>query len=160
MCVCVGVRLHPLWYNCFCQSCAVHECAYLAKQPLAENAGHLGQVQTTENVSPANHSLPRSACSRGEGGGKMWNISSFLMRNASVWELRVFKGWKSDLRGKSNPKQAECSPFFLSLRFPRQRVEPPNRDVSVISSVRWTVPGEAITLNRFTADTDPASYRC
>lgn len=62
--------------------------------------------------------------------------------------------------GEIKPKTGGMQPVFLSLRFPRQRVEPPNRDVSVISSVRWTVPGEAITLNRFTADTDPASYRC
>lgn len=89
VCVCVCARLHLLWDNCFCQSCAVHECSYLPKQPLAENAGHLGKVQTTENVSPANHTLPRSKCSWGGGGQK--NVEHFQLFN----EERLRVGVKS-----------------------------------------------------------------
>lgn len=56
-------------------------------------------------------------------------------------------------------KQAEKSPFSC-VQGSSGSAEPPSRDVSVISSVRWTVPGEAITLNRFTADTLASSSRC
>lgn len=82
------------------------------------------------------------------------------MRKASIWELRVLKERNSDLKGekqrKKNRKKNTKQPVSLSLRFLRQR----NLPAELISSVRWPVPGEAITLNRLNSDTEPASYRC
>ena len=82
------------------------------------------------------------------------------MSKASVWELRVLKEWKNDLRGKTKAEKRDKKPVFLCLRFLGQHAQPLSRDVIVISSVRWPVPGEAITLNRLASDTDPGSYRC
>lgn len=69
------------------------------------------------------------------------------------------------LRGKTKKQKhgraTEKKPSDLGvLRFLRQRMKPPSRDFIVISFVRRPVPGEVITLNRHTSDTDPGSYRC
>lgn len=61
--------------------------------------------------------------------------------------------------GGEGQNRREKSPFSCA-EGSSGSAEPPSRDVSVISSVRWTVPGEAITLNRFTAATVWSSYRC
>ena len=82
------------------------------------------------------------------------------MSKASIWELRVLKVWKSDLRVKTKQENCEKQPVSRCLRFLKQRAKPPSRDFIVISSVRWPVPGDAITLNRLTSDTHPGSYRC
>lgn len=54
----------------------------------------------------------------------------------------------------------ERQPGFLYLKFLKRHVKPPSRDFIVISCFRWPVPGEVITWNRLTSDTDPCSYRC
>lgn len=51
---------------------------------------------------------------------------------------------KENKVGGGGAKQAEKSPFSCA-EGSLGSAEPPSRDVSVISSVRWTVPGEAIT---------------
>lgn len=132
-------------------------CVRMYKHPPGEKTGHLGETTTTE-MSHLSIKLPTLWC-WGGGGREIWKAPIPLMRKASVWELGVLKEWKSDLRGKTKKEKlwkTEC----LCLRFLRQCEKPPSRDFIVISSVRWPVPGEAITLNRLTSDTDPASYRC
>lgn len=78
-----------------------------------------------------------------------------------MWELGVLKERNSDLRRKTkNENSGKKQPASLCLTFLRLRVKPPSRDFIVISSVRWPVPGEVITLNRLTSHKDLGSYRC
>lgn len=81
-----------------------------------------------------------------------------------MWEFGVLKERNSDLRGKTKSRKQRKKkqhPASLCLTFLRLRVKkPPSRDFIVISSVRWPVPREVITLNRLASDTDLGSYRC
>lgn len=133
------------------------------KTTLTENMGHLGEGKKIDrNVStvsqdashPPNNGLLR------RGRVKKRNVSILLMGKASVGEClrngRAIREVKQRQKN-SGEKKETC---FLCLRFLRQHTKPLSRDFSVISSVRWLVPGEVITLNRFTSDTDPGSYRC
>lgn len=144
-------------------SLGVGACAHVYKNNPHREHGTPGRGEKIEgNVSivnqdtsqPPNNGLLR----RGEGR----KVKCFHPFNGEGLRWGVFKKWKSDSRGKtktenSGEKKETC---FLCLRFLRQHTKPLSRDVSVISSVRWPVPGEVITLNRFTSDTDPGSYRC
>lgn len=67
--------------------------------------------------------------------------------------------WEEKQRAENSEKKKH--PACLRLMFLRLRVKkPPSQDFIVISSVRWPVPREVITLNRLAGDTDLGSYRC
>lgn len=79
--------------------------------------------------------------------------------HVGVWSAQRTEQW-FERENKKNENSGEKQSASLCLTFLRLRVKPPSRDFIVISSVRWPVPREVITLNRLTSDKDPGSYRC
>lgn len=99
-------------HSSFCHS-SVHVCL-CTKTTLSERTGHLGETPTTE----MSH-LPIMPPSNTEEREEIWNASILLMSKASVWELRVLKEWKNDLRGKTKTEKKRQKGCFSVFKISR-----------------------------------------